>query len=203
MNELLSLLKGVAPALATAVAGPLGGAAVSAIAGKLGVADTVEEVAKAIAGDPLAAQKLAEIDLKQFELENADRNSARHMQEVALNQDDKFAKHFIYWFAWFWSGGSMVYFFAITFGDVPDSGKDFGNIILGFLLGTAVATIISFFYGSSILKCIGIRKDKRCYVSSKVTRRQCGHTHNSLLNSCTNVSVGRCPPRARLLAGCN
>ena len=71
------------------------------------------------------------------------------MQETALNQEDKFAKHFIYWFAWFWSVGSMAYFFAITFGTVPASGKDFGNIILGFLLGTAVATIISFFYGSS------------------------------------------------------
>ena len=149
MNELLSLLKGFAPALATAVAGPLGGAAVSAIASKFGVSDSVEAVAKAIAGDPEAAQKLAEIDLKQFELENADRDSARHMQEVALQQDDKFAKLFIYWFAWFWSIGSMAYFFAITFGTVPASGKDFGNIILGFLLGTAVATIISFFYGSS------------------------------------------------------
>ena len=59
MNELLSLLKGVAPALATAVAGPLGGAAVSAIASKFGVADSVEAVAQAIAGDPEAAQKLA------------------------------------------------------------------------------------------------------------------------------------------------
>ena len=66
-----------------------------------------------------------------------------------MQQEDKFAKHFIYWFAWFWSVGSMAYFFAITFGQVPASGKDFGNIILGFLLGTAVATIISFFYGSS------------------------------------------------------
>ena len=149
MNELFSLLKGIAPALATIVSGPLGGAAVSAIAGKFGVSDSVEAVAKAIAGDPEAAQKLAEIDLKQFELENADRDSARHMQEVALQQEDKFAKHFIYWFAWFWSIGSMAYFFAITFGTVPASGKDFGNIILGFLLGTAVATIISFFYGSS------------------------------------------------------
>jgi len=149
MSDLLSILKGIAPTLATAVAGPLGGAAISAIANKFGVADSVEEVAKAIAGDPQAAQKLAEIDLKQFELENADRDSARHMQEVALQQEDKFAKHFIYWFAWFWSIGSMVYFFAITFGTVPASGKDFGNIILGFLLGTAVATIISFFYGSS------------------------------------------------------
>ena len=149
METLLNLLKGIAPAVATAVGGPLGGLAITAIANKFGVADDVQAVAKAIAGDPEAATKLAELDLRQFELENADRDSARHMQEVALNQEDKFAKHFIYWFAWFWSVGSMAYFFAITFGQVPASGKDFGNIILGFLLGTAVATIISFFYGSS------------------------------------------------------
>jgi hypothetical protein len=149
MDELLNILKGIAPSVATIVAGPLGGAAVSALANKFGVADDVKAVATAIAGDPQAAQKLAELDLKQFELESQDRNSARHMQEVALQQDDKFSKHFIYWFAWFWSVGSMAYFFAITFGQVPASGKDFGNIILGFLLGTAVATIISFFYGSS------------------------------------------------------
>jgi membrane protein required for beta-lactamase induction len=149
MNELLNLLKGIAPAVATAVGGPLGGLAVTALADKFGVADDVKAVAAAIAGDPEAAKKLAELDLRQFELENEDRDSARHMQETALNQDDKFAKHFIYWFAWFWSVGSMAYFFAITFGQVPASGKDFGNIILGFLLGTAVATIISFFYGSS------------------------------------------------------
>lgn len=37
MDKLLDLLKTAAPALATAVAGPLGGAAVSAIAEKLGV----------------------------------------------------------------------------------------------------------------------------------------------------------------------
>ncbi len=149
MDTLLNLLKGIAPAVATAVGGPLGGLAITAIADKFGVADSVDAVAKAIAGDPQAAQKLAELDLRQFELENQDRDSARHMQETALNQEDKFAKHFIYWFAWFWSVGSMAYFFAITFGTVPASGKDFGNIILGFLLGTAVATIISFFYGSS------------------------------------------------------
>jgi len=83
MDELLSLLKGVAPTLATIVAGPLGGAAVSAIAGKFGVSDSVEAVAKAIAGDPQAAQKLAEIDLKQFEMENADKDSARN-RELAI-----------------------------------------------------------------------------------------------------------------------
>ena len=64
MNELLGLLKGIAPTLATAVAGPLGGAAVSAIASRLGVGDSVEAVAKAIAGDPAAAQKIAELELE-------------------------------------------------------------------------------------------------------------------------------------------
>ncbi len=64
MNDLLGLLKGIAPTLATAVASPLGGMAVSALASKFGVSDTVESVAKAIAGDPQAAQKIAEIELE-------------------------------------------------------------------------------------------------------------------------------------------
>ena len=64
MNDLLNLLKGVAPALATAVAGPLGAAAITAISSKLGVSDSVEEVAKAIAGDPAAQQKLKELELE-------------------------------------------------------------------------------------------------------------------------------------------
>ena len=62
MNDLLNMLKGVAPTLATAVAGPLGGAAISALASKFGVSDSVEAVAKAISSDPQAAQKLAEAE---------------------------------------------------------------------------------------------------------------------------------------------
>tara|TARA_R110000822_G_scaffold11628_1_gene42316 strand:+ start:163 stop:615 length:453 start_codon:yes stop_codon:yes gene_type:complete len=69
MNELFGLLKGIAPTLATAVAGPLGGAAVTALASKFGVSDSVDAVAKAIAGDPQAAQKLAEIELEYYKIE--------------------------------------------------------------------------------------------------------------------------------------
>ena len=69
MNELLGLLKGFAPTLATAVAGPLGGAAISAIAGKLGVGDSVEAVAKALATDPAATQKLQELELEFYKTE--------------------------------------------------------------------------------------------------------------------------------------
>lgn len=64
MNDLFNILKGIAPTLATAVAGPLGGAAVTALAAKLGVSDSVDAVAKAIAGDPAAAQKIAELELE-------------------------------------------------------------------------------------------------------------------------------------------
>jgi hypothetical protein len=88
MNDLFNLLKGIAPTLATAVAGPLGGAAVSAIAAKFGVGDTVEEVAKAIAGDPAAAAKLQELELEYAKLDAADRDSARKA-EVALATSDQ------------------------------------------------------------------------------------------------------------------
>jgi hypothetical protein len=71
MNELLGLLKGVAPTLAMAVAGPMGASAVTALASKFGVSDSVDAVAKAIAGDPAATAKLAEVeaDFAKAELE--------------------------------------------------------------------------------------------------------------------------------------
>lgn len=149
MGDLIGLLKGVAPALATAVAGPLGGAAISAIASKLGVSEDVNAIAQAIAGDPAAAQKLQELELEYAKLEQEDRKDARAMQVAALQQDDLFSKHFIYYYAWFWSVASMLYFACVTFIPLPEGGQHFADIILGFLLGTAVATIISFFYGSS------------------------------------------------------
>ena len=83
MNDLLNLLKGFAPTLATAVAGPLGGAAVSAIAAKLGVTDSVESVARAITSDPAAAAKLQELELEYAKLDAADRADAR-ARETAL-----------------------------------------------------------------------------------------------------------------------
>ena len=59
MDTLLGILKGVAPMLATAVAGPAGGAAVGWIASKLGIDDaTVEGVTQALTGNPEMTLKL-------------------------------------------------------------------------------------------------------------------------------------------------
>ena len=83
METLLNLLKSAAPMLATAVAGPVGMAAVTMLAKKFDVEDTVAAVAEAIAGDPQAAQKLAELELEFAKVEAADRDSAR-AREVGM-----------------------------------------------------------------------------------------------------------------------
>lgn len=69
MNELMNLLKGAAPALATAVAGPLGGMAMNAIAAKLGVEASPSAVTQALKDNPDLALKLKEIDAKEYEVE--------------------------------------------------------------------------------------------------------------------------------------
>lgn len=69
MDELLNMLKGAAPALATAVAGPLGGMAMNAIADKLGVEASPSAVTQALKDNPELALKLKEIDTRAFEAE--------------------------------------------------------------------------------------------------------------------------------------
>jgi len=150
MNDLLAgLLKNVAPGLATVVAGPLGGMAVKAMADRLGVSDTVEAVTQAIQADPEAAMKLAEIDLKQFQLENEDRASARHMQEVALQQDSWFAKNFLYLFTSVWSVFAMTFFSLASFYTIPEANTRIVDTIIGVLIGTVLTGFFNFFFGSS------------------------------------------------------
>ena len=150
MNELLRLLGNIAPALATAVAGPLGGFAVSAIASKLCVADTVEAVTKAISADPDAALKLAQIDLETLKVEQANTADARAMQVAALQQSDVFSKRFPMYLTSFWSVCAAIYIGFITFSVIPEQNVRFADTILGFILGTVIATMLNFWFGSSI-----------------------------------------------------
>jgi hypothetical protein len=71
------------------------------------------------------------------------------MQVAALNQDDKFSKRFVMYLATFWSLTAVAYIFLITFTNIPEINIRFADTILGFLLGTVVATILNFFLGSS------------------------------------------------------
>lgn len=151
MNELLNLLKGVAPALATAVAGPLGGAAVSAIARKFGVADSVEAVAKAIAGDPEAAAKLAEIDLKQFQAESAERGNARDREaKISTSQDAPLLNKIV---TPVLALGTVAVSFALLAAimflpDITGNRKDIAIYVLG-AVNAATVQVLSYYFGAS------------------------------------------------------
>lgn len=84
-----------------------------------------------------------------LEMAYGDRANARAMQVAALQQTDLFSKRFVYYFAIFWSVTAALYIAFITFGEIPEANVRFADTILGFLLGTVVATIIQFFMGSS------------------------------------------------------
>lgn len=76
--------------------------------------------------------------------------AAQAMQIEALKQDDVFSKRFVYLFAIFWSVFTMLYVLFITFASIPKDSIRFADTVLGFLLGTIVASLMQFFYGTSV-----------------------------------------------------
>jgi hypothetical protein len=90
MNELLGLLKNAAPALATAVGGPLGGMAMNAIASKLGVENTPSAISTALKDNPELALKLKEIDCKEYEIEQ---NNLTERMKADMSSDSWLSKN--------------------------------------------------------------------------------------------------------------
>ena len=93
--------------------------------------------------------EIMKIDFEKLKLEYENTNSSRDMQKVALQQDDIFSKRYVYYLATFWSIVAVGYIFLITFLTIPEANVRFADTTLGFLLGTIVATIINYFFGSS------------------------------------------------------
>ncbi|AXQ97975.1 hypothetical protein [Pseudoalteromonas piscicida] len=89
-----------------------------------------------------------EENLAELAFKNLD--SARTMQNKALDQDDKMAKRFVYQYAWFLTVATFIYIGCITFIDIAEPARRYADTILGFLLGTTLGAILQFFYGSSL-----------------------------------------------------
>ena len=151
MDTLLSLLKGVAPVLATAVAGPAGGAAVGWIASKLGIDDaTVEGVTQALTSNPEMAMKLKELDLEYAKLEQQDRDSARKAYaEVATSQ---YATHLDKAVVPILALGtvSLAFLFIgiLMVKSIPTDQQQMIIFALGFITSSA-GQVLSFYFGSS------------------------------------------------------
>lgn len=114
---------------------------------KLGIELTPDPSPEAVENWKRAAQ---EHERELLAMAYGDTANARAMQVAALQQDDLFSKRFIYIFATFWSIFAAGYIAFITFGTIPEDNQRFADTILGFLLGTVVATILQFFFGSSM-----------------------------------------------------
>lgn len=150
MDALLSILKTAAPALATAVAGPLGGAAVSMIADKLGLSEkTVEAVTAALTSNPANIEKLKEMELEFYKIDAADRDSARKREVEMAKADVHFiTKNIASLLAIGTLSGSMIMTALIFFVDFPDSQENIIIFALGFLSSSATQ-VLSYYFGSS------------------------------------------------------
>lgn len=151
MDKLLDIVKDIAPGLATALGGPLAGAAVSAIAEKFGVEDTVEAVTNALqTANPEQLAKLQEIDLKKLELENADRDSARKAHMAIATSPDAHILEKLTMPILALGTVSLAFLLIgiLLFINIPDSQENIIIFALGFIT-SAATQVLSFYFGSS------------------------------------------------------
>jgi hypothetical protein len=151
LDTLISLLKGVAPVLATAVAGPAGGAAVGWLASKLGIPDdTIEGVTAALQGNPEMTMKLKELDLEYAKLDAQDRDSARKAYaEVATSENaTKLDKAVVPLLALGTVTLAFLFIGILIFIDVASDQQQMIIFALGFITSSA-GQVLSFYFGSS------------------------------------------------------
>ena len=128
--------------------------AVEQIGEQLGVEfKSKHDVVRHLETKPEDVIKLRELDnnykLAVEQLHAADRANARELQKEALRGTDTFSKRFIYYYAWVVTIFTFSYIGAITFMEIPKGNERFADTVLGFLLGTILAAVINYFYGSS------------------------------------------------------
>ncbi len=150
MDDLLKIVKNYAPSVATALGGPLAGAAVGMLADKLGISDkTVEGVTAALVGNPANLEKLKEIELEMYKIDAQDRDSARKREVEMAKSDVHFiTKNITSILAIGVLTGSLIIATLVFFVDFPDSQENILIFVLGSLFSIATQ-VISYYFGSS------------------------------------------------------
>ena len=148
---LKNIISTIAPALGSALGTPLGGAAVSMIAEKLGVPNNQKSVQKAIQ-EATPEQllelkkvekdfevKMKELEVDVFKLETQDVQDAR--KTFSSDWTSKLLGVVVI-------GGFMGYIFLVTIQPPEQNSEALINLVLGYLGGLASA-VISFYFGAS------------------------------------------------------
>jgi len=148
--KLKGLLSAFAPTLGSAIGGPLGKMAVTAIAGKLGVSDNEEAVTQAVESaspeqrqalteaDQSFAVRMRELDIDSFKVQTEDVQHARELHK-GLIFPQIFASVFLLLF--------FGYIFLITVSPPQQADLALSNLIVGNLMAV-ISGISGYLYGS-------------------------------------------------------
>jgi hypothetical protein len=156
MESLLSLVRTVAPSLASAVGGPLAGMAVRTISDALlgkpdgTEAELAEAAAKATPEQLLAlkqaeqdfAVRMRELDIDLERISNADRDSARNREVATKDWTPRILAALIT------VGYFGALFYMLRNGLPPQGGSEAMLVMLG-TLGTAWGGVVAYYFGSS------------------------------------------------------
>ena len=164
MKELLKSLAGVAPVLATALGGPVGGVvartALGALSGKLGLPkgkDGVKDVLGAIQADPEAlakvkqaelelSAKLKELDIDLEKIHASDRDSARKREIATGDKTPRIIAAAVILLL----AGCLVGVFVMEFlgKEMSERGGTLLNVAIGHVSGF-LSAVVMYYYGSS------------------------------------------------------
>lgn len=152
------IIKSIAPTIATAVLGPLGGVAVSAIGSVLGVdKPTQDKIADVISNGQLTPDQISALKMKELEFQQHEKDMGFSYAELAFKDRDSARQANV-------SGGIQKQLFVMSltllcltlgtevtvlFNGYP---KDIPEIIVGRVLGLmdAVAMmVLAYYYGTS------------------------------------------------------
>jgi hypothetical protein len=123
--------------------------AIIGIAGEVSGSQTLESIANAIKGDKSLTQEEKDIALALAKMDFEDTANARDMQKTALSQDDLFSKRYIYYFSSFWSFVGATLLLGIMFVEIPENNIRLVDTAFGFMLGTVLASMFNYYFGSS------------------------------------------------------
>lgn len=156
MEQLLNLVRTVAPSIASAVGGPLAGMATKAISEALlgkpdgSEAELMQAAAKATPEQLLALKKaeqefevqMRELDIDLERIAHADRDSARNREIKTKDLTPKILAGFVT------AGYFGVLFYMLRNGLPQHGGSEAMLVMLG-TLGTAWGGVVAYYFGSS------------------------------------------------------
>lgn len=94
-------------------------------------------------------EAVAELAQAEIDLYLKNTESARQLQIAALNQQDKFAKRFIYYLTSGLCFVTLAFDFAFFFVSYPERNHDTITMIAGTLNGGCLISIMNFYFGST------------------------------------------------------